>query len=249
MIEIIPIRNIPIIKIGDNIKKIILDCLDKNNLEIIENDIFIIAQSIISRAEGEIVYLDKIKPSDFAIEIAKQSNKDPRHVEIILKEAKNICKYRNGVLVTETKHGFVCANSGVDKSNVSNEEAVSLLPKNPDKSAKEIREYLEKKTKKKIAVIISDTHNRPFRIGAINIAIGCSGLNPLLSYVNKKDLFGYELKSSVISVADQLCSAAGLEMGEADEGFPIILIRGFNFSRKEISAKELIRPVEKDYFR
>ncbi|HUU79681.1 MAG TPA: coenzyme F420-0:L-glutamate ligase [candidate division Zixibacteria bacterium] len=249
MIEIIPVKNIPIIEIGDNISKIILDCLNKNKLSIKENDVFIIAQSIISRAEGEIIHLNNIEPSDFAIEIAKQSNKDPRHVEIILKEAKNICKYRNGVLVTETKHGFVCANSGVDKSNVSNEEAVSLLPKNPDKSAKEIREYLEKKTKKKIAVIISDTHNRPFRIGAINIAIGCSGINPLLSYVNKKDLFGYELKSSVISVADQLCSAAGLEMGEADEGFPIILIRGYNFSRKEISAKELIRPVEKDYFR
>lgn len=249
MIEIIPIRNIPIIKIGDNISKIILDCLNKNNLEIIKNDVFIIAQSIISRSEGEIVYLDDIKPSDFAIEIAKQSNKDPRHVEIILKEAKNICKYRNGVLVTETKHGFVCANSGVDKSNVSDEEAVSLLPKNPDKSAKEIREYIEKKTKEKIAVIISDTHNRPFRIGAINIAIGCSGIDPLLSYVNKKDLFGYELKSSVISVADQLCSAAALEMGEADEGLPVILIRGYNFSRKEISAGELIRPIEKDYFR
>ena len=249
MIEIIPIEDFPIIKKGDNISKEILKSLKSKDRELQNKDILIIAQTIISRAEGAIVNLDEINPSEFAKEIAKQSNKDPRHVEIILREAKNLCKFRNGVLVTETKHGFVCANSGVDKSNVEQENCVSLLPENPDKSAREIREAIEKSIKKEVAIIISDTHNRPFRLGAINIAIGCSGINPFLNYIGKEDLFGYQLTSSITSIADQLCSAAGLQMGEANEGYPVIIIRGYNYKREEISAKELIRPAERDYFR
>ena len=249
MLEILSLENFPIIKEKDNIGKIIIDSLKENKIELLDNDVLIIAQTIISRAEGMVINLDEIEPSDFAKEIALHGNKDPKHVEVILKEAKNICKFRNGVLVTETKHGFVCANSGVDKSNVPSENTVTVLPKDSDQSAKKIREQIEEKLKKKIAVIISDTHNRPFRLGAINIAIGCSGINPLNSYIGKKDLFGYELKSSIVSTADQLCGAAGLIMGESAEGYPVILIRGLNYQRDEISAKVLIRPEEKDYFR
>ena len=168
---------------------------------------------------------------------------------MILREAKKICKFRNGVLVTETKHGFVCANSGIDKSNVVGKNNITLLPKNSDKSAKEIRKYIEKSKDIKVAVIISDTHNRPFRLGAINIALGCSGIEPLLNYTGKKDLFGYELKSSVTSIADQLCSAAGLQMGEANEGYPVIIIRGYKYKRAETTGQTLIRPEERDYFR
>ncbi|MHA1557317.1 MAG: coenzyme F420-0:L-glutamate ligase [Candidatus Heimdallarchaeota archaeon] len=247
MINIIPIANFPLIENNDNIGMIILKTLKD---QVIENsDIFVIAQTIISRAEGQIVDLEEVNPSDFAIEMGKQSNKDPRHIEIILKEAKKICKFRNGVLVTETKHGFVCANSGIDKSNVKGENYVTLLPRDSDKSAKKIREYIEKETGKEVAIIISDTHNRPFRLGAINIALGCSGIEPLLSYSGKKDLFGYELKASTTSIVDQLCSAAGLQMGEADEGYPVIIIRGYKFRREEISAQTLIRPEDRDYFR
>ena len=249
MIEIIPLENFPLVKKNDNIGKMILEYYKKNTLEIKINDIIIIAQAIISKAEGATIKLDTIEPSEFAIEIAKQSKKDPKHVEVILREAKNICKNRNGVLITETKHGFVCANSGVDRSNVPGENVVTLLPKNPDKSAKKIREIIEKESGKNIAIIISDTHNRPFRLGAINIAIGCSGINPFTSYIGKKDLYGYKLKSSTTSLADQLCSAAGLQMGEANEGYPVIIIRGIDFERKEVSAKNLIRPEERDYFR
>ncbi|MHA1127112.1 MAG: coenzyme F420-0:L-glutamate ligase [Candidatus Heimdallarchaeota archaeon] len=249
MIEIIPLQELPLVEKDDDIGKLILEHYRKNTLEIKKDDIIIIAQVIISKAEGEIVKLDSIEPSSFAKEIAKQSNKDPKHVEVILREAKNICKNRNGVLITETKHGFVCANSGVDKSNVLGDNVVTLLPKDPDKSAKKIRELIEKESGKQIAVIISDTHNRPFRLGAINIAIGCSGINPLNNYVGKKDLYGYKLKSSTTSLADQLCSAAGLQMGEADEGYPVIIIRGIKFEREEISAQNLIRPEERDYFR
>lgn len=249
MIEIIPLKKFPIIKENDEIVGIILKAFVENNIEIKNSDILVIAQSIISKAEGQIYNLDEVQPSKFAIEIALQSNKDPKLVELILQEAKNICKNRNGVLVTETKHGFVCANSGIDKSNVPGSNNVTLLPKDPDFSARNIRLEIEKATKKKVAIIISDTHNRPFRLGAINIAIGCSGIEPLLSYIGKKDLFGYELKSSVINIADQLCSAAGLLMGEADEGTPIIIIRGYEFNRGEISARTLIRPAERDYFR
>ncbi|MFW9923919.1 MAG: coenzyme F420-0:L-glutamate ligase [Candidatus Thorarchaeota archaeon] len=249
MIEIIPLKKFPIIKESDNIGKIILESLVENNLKIENNDIFVIAQSIISKAEGQIYNLEKIEPSKFAMEIALQSNKDPKLVELILQEAKNVCKFRNGVLVTETKHGFVCANSGIDKSNVPGNNNVTLLPKDPDISAMKIRKKIEEETKKKVAIIISDTHNRPFRLGAINIAIGCSGIEPLLSYIGKKDLFDYELKSSVTNIADQLCSAAGLIMGEANEGIPVIIIRGYKYERNEISARTLVRPAERDYFR
>jgi len=247
MINIIPIANFPIIEEKDNIGMIILETLKECEIE--NNDIFIIAQTIISRAEGQIVDLGKVNPSDFAIEMGKQSNKDPRQIEMILKEAKKICMFRNGVLVTETKHGFVCANSGIDKSNVKGENCVTLLPRDSDKSAKKIRKYIEKQTGKKVAIIISDTHNRPFRLGAINIALGCSGIDPILNYSGKKDLFGYELKSSNTSIGDQLCSAAGLQMGEANEGYPVIIIRGYKYKRGEISAQTLIRPEERDYFR
>ncbi|NHJ39192.1 MAG: coenzyme F420-0:L-glutamate ligase [Asgard group archaeon] len=249
MLKVIPIQNIPIIKEDDNIGKIIFNKLQNSNYQIQNDDIFVIAQSIVSRAEGRIVNLEDIEPSAFAKEIAENNNKDPKHVEIILREAKNLLKNRKGVLVTETKHGFVCANSGVDKSNVPGTNIVSLLPVDPDKSAREIRNTIEKLSKKRVSVIISDTHNRPFRLGAINIAIGCSGINPIKNYSGKKDLFDYELKTTSISLADQLCSAAGLVMGEGDEGLPVIIISGLQFERKEISAKELIRSEERDYFR
>ncbi|HUT80787.1 MAG TPA: coenzyme F420-0:L-glutamate ligase [Candidatus Bathyarchaeia archaeon] len=249
MLEIFPLKGFPIIKEEDNITEMILNTLEKNTKSIEENDIIVIAQSIISRVEKRIINLNDIEPSSFAKEIAEQSNKDPKLVEMILRESKNICKNRNGVLITETKHGFVCANSGIDKSNVPGENTVSLLPINPDKSAQKIRKDIKKRTKKDVAVIISDTHNRPFRMGAINIAIGCSGINPLKNYIEKIDLFGYKLKSSVTSDADQLCSAAGLVMGEANEGFPVIIIRGYQYEKGEISAKTLIRPEERDYFR
>ncbi|NHJ46880.1 MAG: coenzyme F420-0:L-glutamate ligase [Asgard group archaeon] len=247
--KVIPLENFPIIKEEDNISLKIIEALKKNKLQLENDDILVIAQSIISRAEGRIVNLEDIKPSEFATEIASRSNKDPKHVEVILKEAKNIWKNRNRVLITETKHGFVCANSGVDRSNVPGNNIVTLLPTDPDKSAIIIRKFIEKETKKKVAVIISDTHNRPFRLGAINIAIGCSGINPIKSYLGEKDLFDYELKSTSVSVADQLCSAAGLVMGEGNEGFPVLIVRGYKYDRKEVSAKELVRPEERDYFR
>lgn len=249
MLEIFPLKEFPIIKENDNITEIILKTLEKNNKSLEENDVIVIAQSIISRVEKRIINLNEIEPTIFANEIATQSNKDPKLVELILRESKNICKNRNGVLVTETKHGFVCANSGIDKSNVPGENTVSLLPIDPDISAQKIRIEIKKRTKRNVAVIISDTHNRPFRLGAINVAIGCSGINPLKNYIEKNDLFGYKLKSSVTSDADQLCSAAGLVMGEANEGYPVIIIRGYQYEKGEISAKTLVRPEERDYFR
>lgn len=249
MLEIVPLKDFPIVKKSDNIGELIINAMKKVNEQFEENEILVIAQTIVSRAEGSIVCLDEIEPSDFAQTIANQSNKDPKLVEMILRESKNICKFRNGVLVTETKHGFVCANSGIDKSNTPGDNIITLLPINPDKSAREIRNYILKQTNKEVAVIISDTHNRPFRLGAINIAIGCSGINPLKNYMGQKDLFDYELKSSVTSLADQLCSAAGLVMGEANEGYPVIRIKGFSYKKDEISAQDLIRPVERDYFR
>jgi coenzyme F420-0:L-glutamate ligase/coenzyme F420-1:gamma-L-glutamate ligase len=249
MIAIIPLNNFPIIKEGDNIAEIIVQTIKKNKVDIRKKDIIVIAQTIISRAEGSIVDLTKIKPSIFAKNLAKRCKKSPEHIEIILREAKNICKFRDNILVTETNHGFVCDNSGVDKSNCQGETKVTLLPKNPDLSAKRIREQIHELTKKEIAIIISDTHHRPFRKGGINITLGCSGIKPIISYVNQKDLFGYKLEGSTVALADQITAAAGLAMGEGNEGIPVVIVRGYEYNKEEIPAKVLLRPEEKDYFR
>ena len=248
MIQILGLKEIPVIREGDDIAKLIVEAANSQGVEIKNKDIFVIAQSIVSRAEGSVVDLNKVAPSDFAIRTAERFEKDPRHIEVIFKEARQIIKMEYAI-ITETKHGFICANSGVDKSNIPGENFVSLLPRDPEKSAKEIRAELEKFTGVKVAVIISDTHGRPFREGAINVAIGVSGMKPLWDRRGDVDLFGYKLKTTIIGISDQLASAAGLVMGEAEEGIPVVIIRGFNYIEGEGSIKDLIRDPERDMFR
>ncbi|MGQ9721484.1 MAG: coenzyme F420-0:L-glutamate ligase [Candidatus Jordarchaeum sp.] len=248
MIQIFGVKGIPTIREGDNIAKIIVDAAKIQGVEIKNKDVLVIAQSIVSRAEGSVADLNKVVPSDFAIRTAKRFEKDPRQVEVILREAKQIIRMEYAI-ITETKHGFICANSGVDKSNMPGETFVSLLPKDPVKSAREIRAELEKLTGVKVAVIISDTHGRPFREGAINVAVGVSGMKPLWDRRGEVDLFGYKLKSTIVGISDQLASAAGLVMGEANEGIPVVIIRGFNYIEGEGSVKDLIMDPAKDMFR
>jgi coenzyme F420-0:L-glutamate ligase/coenzyme F420-1:gamma-L-glutamate ligase len=181
-------------------------------------------------------------------DVFERFEKDPRQVEVILREAKQIIRMEHAI-ITETKHGFICANSGVDKSNMPGEHFVSLLPRDPEKSAREIRKELEKLTGVKLAVIISDTHGRPFREGAINVAIGVSGMKPVWDRRGDVDLFGYTLKSTLVGIADELASAAELVMGEANEGIPVVIIRGFDYIEGEGSIKDLLRAPEKDMFR
>lgn len=248
-IEIFGLETIPIVKEGDNIAELIVEATEKENVGIQDNDIIVIAQTIVSRSEGRVVNLKNIKPSPFAKILANETRKDPRLVEVILRESKGIVRMGKHHLIMETHHGFVCANSGVDRSNVPGEETVSLLPKDPDACARKIRNEIKRITGKEVAVIISDTFGRPLREGAVGVAIGVSGIDPLYDMRGRKDLFGYVLETTLVAIADELASAAELVMGESNEGIPVVVIRGFKYPKGEYSIQRLLRPVEKDLFR
>jgi coenzyme F420-0:L-glutamate ligase / coenzyme F420-1:gamma-L-glutamate ligase len=219
-------------------------------LKFANGDIVVIAQKIVSKAEGRIVPLSSLTPSANAIRLAKAYKKDARVLELILRHSKNIVKIANGVIISETKHGFVCANAGIDQSNIikSNENAL-LLPDNPDASANQIMNMLREKTNREVAVIIADSFGRPFRNGQTNVAIGIAGLNAIKSYIGENDMFGKKLKVTEIAVVDELASAAELVMGKS-KGIPVAIVRGFDFViSKKASINELIRAREKDLFR
>ncbi len=249
MIQIIGIKGIPIIKPGDKIAEIIFNSI-QNQSPLENKDIIVIAQSIISRAEGRVVNWTEIDPTPEAIKLGKELDKDPRIVSLILNESVSISRKGQGKLIVELKSGIICANAGIDRSNSGGNDLVTLLPEDPDKSAQQIREKIKEFSGLDIGVIISDTHGRPFRNGAINIALGISGFeNGLLSYAGKKDLFNYELESSIVNVVDELASAAELVMGESDEAIPVVLIRGYKFNIGNDRSKSLIREKESDLFR
>lgn len=245
-ITIFPLENFPLIYPGDKIEQILEEELQKITIE--NGDVLVIAHTIVSKAENQVYDLNEIEPSPFAIRIGEIQDKDPRKIEVILKESNEIVRMNNKVLITATKHGFICANSGIDKSNTPGETVISL-PKDPDKSARKIKEYLKEKFNKEVAVIISDTFGRPLRVGTVNVAIGIAGMHPLLDMRGKFDLFGYELKSTIIARADEIAAAAGIVMGQANEGTPVIIVRGASFSKDEGSALDLIRNREEDLFR
>ena len=248
-IQIIPVRGIPLIKEGDDLAGFINDAAEKQGTPLQDNDIVVITHVAVSKAEGAIVNLDTVKPSRFAEKIAKQTDKDPAMVEVVLNEAKSIIRMGNNSLITETKHGFFCANSGVDRSNVPGERNVALLPENPDKSAAWIRRRIRKITGKDVAVIVSDTHGRPLRDGEINVAVGVSGLNPIRDRRGEKDLYGYTLRIKRTAIADELASAAELVIGQANEAIPVAIIRGYPYPKSETArATDLIRPKEKELF-
>lgn len=249
IVQIIGIEGLPIIKTGDNIAKLICDAASRQGSFIKDRDIIVITHVVVSRAEGNVINLDDVVPSEFAKNIAKQYEKDPAVVEVVLRESRSISRMANGILITESKHGFVCANSGVDKSNVPGERLVALLPDNPDGSAEKIRQEIKRLTGSDVAVIISDTYGRPLRQGEINVAIGTSGIMPIRDRRGEKDLFGYVLRVKQTAIADELASAAELVIGQADEGIPAAIIRGYNYPKSDgVGAKELIRPREKDLF-
>jgi coenzyme F420-0:L-glutamate ligase/coenzyme F420-1:gamma-L-glutamate ligase len=249
-IEIIPIENLPLITKGDNMAKLICNAAKKQNTPIQEKDAVVITHVAVSKAEGNVVNLDEVSPSERAKEIALKVGKEPALVEVILRETKEIVRMGPNSLITETKNGIVCANAGVDRSNVQGERNVALLPKNPDASAQKIRQEIKRLTGCDAAVIISDTHGRPLRMGEINVAIGVAGIKPIRDRRGEKDLFGYVLRIKQTAVADELASAAELVIGQANEGIPAAIIRKYNYQTVEnASAKELTRPKEADLFR
>lgn len=249
-VKIIAIKNLPLFEKGDNVGQQISIAAEKQSTPIQENDVIVVTHVAVSKAEGNIVSLDDIEPSSRAIEIAKKVDKEPKMVEIVLRETKEIVRMGHNSLITETKNGIVCANAGVDRSNVEGFRNVVLLPPDPNRSAQNIRKEIRKQTGCNVAVVVSDTHGRPLRMGEINVAIGVAGIKPIKDRRGEKDLFGYVLKVKQTCVADELASAAELVIGQANEGIPAAIIRGYNYqSAEHSSAKDLNRPKEKDLFR
>lgn len=248
-VRIIGVKGIPIIKINDDLGKIIYESTEKQGTPILDNDIVIVTQKVVSKAEGRIVRLKDVQPSNFAKSVSRITGKEPELVELILGESRSIVRLTGPHLITETKHGWVCANSGIDKSNVSGGDSVTLLPVHPDRSAVRIRKRIEKLTGKKVAVIVTDTFGRPLREGHVDIAIGVSGIDPILNMKGTKDIFGYILRVKETAIADELASAAELVIGNAREQIPVAIIRGYKYPiSNSARAKKLIRPRAKDLF-
>jgi coenzyme F420-0:L-glutamate ligase/coenzyme F420-1:gamma-L-glutamate ligase len=248
LIQITSIRISDDIRLYNDLSAVILEAIADSQIEIQNDDILVVTHKIVSKAEGRIVDLAHIKPSTKAIRMAKEHDKDPRVMELILKESIQILRAKNGIIISETKHGFVCANAGVDQSNVKGDMAV-LLPVAPDESASRIQDAVKKKIGKEIAVIITDTFGRTFRNGQTNVAIGIAGINPIKSYIGTYDMYGRKLRVTEIAVADEIASAAELVMGKA-EGTPVAIVRGYSFEKaSKTSVKSLLRAKERDLFR
>lgn len=249
-----PISGIPLIKPGDDLAEIILAGLDQAGLSLEDGDILVLAQKIVSKAEGRLVNLLSVKPSSRALEIAEKSGKDPRLVELILQESNEVLRIRQGSIIVEHKRGFVCASAGIDHSNVEGPDGdpdhwVLLLPENPDQSAENIRIAIKSHCSKNIAVLIIDSHGRAWRLGTVGVAIGLAGMPGLVDLRGAPDLFGYKLQITMVGAADELAAAASLVMGQADERTPVVIARGFPYPLRDGSLGELIRPKDQDMFR
>ena len=247
-IEIIGFTGIPDVSDGDDPGHLMLDAARRQGVTFDSGDVVVVKQKIVSKAEGRLVALRDVSPSALALQIAAETGKDPRHTEVVLRESRRIVKMDMGLIISETRHGIVCANAGVDASNVGVEEAVCLLPLDPDASAARIRSVLEKESGSDLAVIISDSIGRPWRMGIVDMAIGVSGLAPLKDYVGQIDNDGYELRVTIVAIADELASAAELVTGKL-ERVPAAVIKGYEFSKGEGGAEELIIKRERDLFR
>jgi len=247
-IRVLPVSGVGEVRAGDNVAELLLDALSRAGLQLAEGDVLVIKHKIISKAEGRIVALDSVQPSAQAAEWAARYQLDARVVELALRESSRIVRQENGILITQTTHGLVCANSGVDLSNVDGGRSAVLLPENPDRSAAELRRRLQERLRLLLAVIISDSFGRPWREGLCEVAIGVAGLLPLLDYRGGHDSRGYKLHASVEAVADELACAAGLVCGKLTDT-PACIIRGFRFSPGEGRATQLVRPASRDLFR
>ncbi len=249
MLSILPVKGIPDIKRGDDVGKLIVERVENQGDELQRGDIAVISQKIVSKAEGRTLALSKIIPSDFAKTIANETGKDPRQVEVVLRESKKIIRMRGGHLITETTQGFICANSGVDQSNVGRtRDSVTLLPRDSDASADRIRKTIHHATGRDVPVIITDTFGRAWRIGQVNFAIGISGMKPIQDYRGTKDMYRRTLQVTEIAVADELACAAELVMNKSDK-VPVAIIRGYKAPKGRGRIKDLIRPEEFDLFR
>jgi len=249
-ISIVSLESFPLVKARDNLAKIIVKTLKRENVSLSDGDIIAIAQKIVSKAEGRIVRLRDVKPSERAKEIAKVTLKDPRLVELILRETKKILKASQQIFIVENKNGLVSINAGIDKSNVKGDDAYALLPLDPDKSARRICSEILKLTRKRVGVVICDTYSRPFRRAQVEFAIGVAGVDPFKDYRGQKDLFGYILKVKRVAIADEIASAAELAMGQGKEAVPVVIIKNLNRVEwtEKTSANDLLISKREDLF-
>ena len=248
------LEHIPLINPGDNLSEIVDTSLAASNIILEDGDIIVLAQKIISKAESRLVNLSTIHPSGKALALAMKTGKDPRLIELILRESTQVLRTRPGLIIVEHRLGFICANAGIDHSNVqgdwgNKEDWYLLLPEDPDHSASEIREFFRDENGVEIGVMIIDSHGRAWRNGTVGMCIGLSGFPGVVNLCGSKDLFEYELKATEVGVADELASAASLMMGQAAEGTPVIHVRGFPYPFREANLSELLRPEERDLFR
>jgi coenzyme F420-0:L-glutamate ligase/coenzyme F420-1:gamma-L-glutamate ligase len=246
-VRIVPLEGVKRVVPGDDLGALIAVALRRKGFHLADDDIVVVTQKIVSKSEGRLVKLEEVKPSRRATSIAKELGKDPRVVELALNESRRIVRKGQGILITETHHGFVCANSGLDISNVD-EGYVALLPVDPDASARAIRTSLEKKTKKRLAVIVTDTFGRPWREGQTDVAIGCSGIAPTLRLTGKKDPYGYVLKVTQPAIADEVAGAAELVMQKLAL-VPVAIVRGVGYDRDDSGAKSMVLKEGLDLFR
>jgi coenzyme F420-0:L-glutamate ligase/coenzyme F420-1:gamma-L-glutamate ligase len=245
--EVIGIAGIPEVRPGDDLAVLILGAASRQGTPVAGGDLLVIGQKIVSKAEGRLVRLSEITPSAIAQSLAAGLARDPRLVEIILRESRRVVRMDRGILVTETHHGWVCANAGVDQSNVD-VDTVALLPEDSDRSARELREAIRKRGGLDVAVLITDTFGRPWREGLTNVAIGLSGFVPLRSYLGELDSAGRPLQATIIAVADELAGAAEPVMGKLDR-IPVAIVRGLTLTAGEEGSKSLLRDPARDLFR
>ena len=245
--QLIPVRGMSEIHPGDALDALLAQALARNNQTLEHHDVVVVTHKIVAKAEGAIVDLRTIDPSPFARDYAARWGKDPRQIEVILRQSARIVRMDHGVLITETRHGLICANAGVDASNVADDETVCVLPEDPDRSAAHIAEGIAQQGIE-AAVIISDTFGRAWREGLTNVAIGVAGMNAMRDYVGMHDPQGRELRVSTMAAADELASAAELVMGKLDR-VPVAIIRGYHYEPAPGSARDLLRRPELDLFR
>ena len=247
-IELIGLDGIPEVTPGDDLATLIADAAAASDVSLADADVLVVTQKVVSKAEGRLVELASVEPSDFARTWASQWGKDPRQVELVLRESASIVRMGpGGLIISRTRHGFVCANAGVDVSNVGGGEVASLLPEDPDASARRIREGLRTRTGASPAIVISDSFGRPWRNGIVNVAVGSAGIEALLDLRGTPDASGREMQATVIAVADQLASAADLAGGKVEQR-PVVVIRGLAWRPSEEGASVLVMEAERDLF-
>jgi coenzyme F420-0:L-glutamate ligase/coenzyme F420-1:gamma-L-glutamate ligase len=246
-LELIGVRGIGEVRPGDSVVQLICGACSREGIAFSDNDVVVVAQKIVSKAEGQLVRLDDIVPSPRAVELAEQLGKEPALIQVILNESRGIIKIGRRAMIVETHHGFICANAGVDQSNVGTGQ-VALLPKDPDRSARQIRHEIQRQTDKSPGVIISDSFGRTWRVGTVDIAVGIAGIKAVKDERGLTDRYGYELKAAVAATADEIAAAAELVMGKRD-GVPVVIVRGCEIEKEDGSIKDLLRPEAEDLFR